>query len=136
MRSVLEAAVAPAMSGDIDSRGVADGTRCRAPDIAGLVISQIENLALGVAHGIVGPRGELVFAAVGGPGVAAASGRGLEAEGRIGDDVDPGRWRRLARAQYRHIFLAPRRKSSQSVEEFELGHTERAGSPRTSGGGF
>ena len=81
MRAVLEAAVAPAMTGDINSRGIADGNRCRTPDVAGFVVPDIEGLAWGVADRIVRPGGELVFAAVARPGVAAAFGRGLEAEG-------------------------------------------------------
>jgi hypothetical protein len=136
VRSVFEAAVASTVTGDINRCGVADGERCRAPDITGLVISDIKSLTLGVADRIIGPRGELVFAAVGRPSVAAAFGRGLEAKARIGDDVDPGRRRRLARAQYRHIFLALRRKSSQSVEEFELGHPELGGPLGAAGRAF
>ena len=88
-----------------------------------------------IADGIVRPRRELVLAAVGGPSVAAALGRGLEAERGIGDHIDPGRRRRLARAEYRHVFLAACRKSAETVEEFELGRTrrrERSGEPRGS----
>ena len=133
---VLEAAIAPTMTGDIGRRGLADGNRCRTPDLAGFVVAHIENLARGIADRIVGPRGELVFAAVGRPSVAAAFGRGLEAEARIGDDVDPGRGRRLAGPEYRHIFLAPSRKSPQSVEEFQLGRTQRRKSLRASHRGF
>ena len=53
MRAVLEAAVAAAMTGDIDSRGVANGNRCRTPDVAGPVVPHIESLARGVADRIV-----------------------------------------------------------------------------------
>ena len=61
---MLEAAIAPTMTGDISRRGVADGNRCRTPDVAGFVVAHVESLARGVADRIVGPRGELVFAAV------------------------------------------------------------------------
>ena len=65
MRAVLEAAVAQAMTGDIDSREVANGNRCRAPDVAGPVVPHIESLAWGVADRIVRPGGELVLTAIG-----------------------------------------------------------------------
>ena len=55
------------------------------------VVPDIEGLTWGVADRIIRPGGELVLAAVARPGVATAFGRGLEAEGRIRDDVDPGR---------------------------------------------
>ena len=52
--------------------GIAVGT----PDLAGFVVAHIESLARRVADRIVGPRSELVFAAVAGPSVTAAFGRG------------------------------------------------------------
>ena len=128
VRGMLEAAVAAAVTCDIGRLGVADRKRRRAPDIAGLFVPQIEGLARRIADGIVRPGRELVLAAVGGPSIAAALGRGLEAECGIGDDVDPGRRRRLARPEYRHVFLASRRKSAEPVEEFELRRAERRGS--------
>ena len=133
---MLEAAITPTMTSHIGRRGLADGNRCRTPDLAGFVVAHIESLARGVADRIVGPRSELVFAAVTRPSVAAAFGRGLEAEARIGDDVDPGRRRRLAGPEYRHIFLASCRKSSQPVEEFQLGRTQRREPLRASHRGF
>ena len=124
------------MTGDISPRSLADGSRCRTPDVAGFVVAHIESLARRVADGIVGPRGQLVFVAVRRPSVAAAFGSGLEAEPRIGDDVDPGRWRRLAGPKYRHIFFASFRKSSQPVEELKLGSAERRRSLRALYGGI
>ena len=96
---------------------VANGKRGRTPEIASFVVSDVEGFARRVADRIVGPRGKLVLVAIGGPGVAAAFGRRLEAERRIGDHVDPWRRSRLAGAEHRHIFLAAHRKSAQAVEE-------------------
>src|SRR5277367_3363692 len=101
---VLEAAVAATVTSDIGGQGVADRKRRRAPDIAGLFVSEIEGLALRIADGIVRPGRELVLAAVGGPSIAATLGCGLKAERGIGDHIDPGCRRRLARAEYRHVF--------------------------------
>ena len=107
-RCVFEAAVASPVPRDIGRLRVADGQRGRTPEIAGFVVSDVEGFARGVADRIVRPRGELVIAAIGGPGAAAAFGRRLETERRIGDHVDPRRRRRLAGPEHRHIFLAAR----------------------------
>src|SRR5208337_5121241 len=61
---MFEAAITPTMTGDIGRRGLADGNRCRTPDLAGFVVAHVESLARGIADGIVGPRGKLVFATV------------------------------------------------------------------------
>ena len=90
---VLESAVTAAVAGRVGRRRVADGRRGRAPQVTRFVVAQIEGFAASVADGIVRPRGELVLAAVDGPGVAAALGSRLEPESRIGDDVDPRRRR-------------------------------------------
>ena len=96
--------------------------------MAGLVVAYVESLAGRVVDRIVGPGGELIFVAVRRPSVTAAFCSDLEAEARIGDDVDPGRRRRLPRPENRHIFLSAFRKSSQPVEELKLGSAERHGS--------
>ncbi len=70
----------PARAARHRSRGVADRDRRRTPDIAGLVVPHIESFARGVADRIIGPGGQLVFAAIARPGVAAALGRRLKAE--------------------------------------------------------
>ena len=121
MGDVLEAAVAPAVAGDIGRREVADRQRRRTPELARVVVPQIERLARAIGHRIVRPRRDLVLAAVDRPGVAAAFCADLEAERRIGDDVDPRRRRRLARPQDRHIFPSVSREAAEPVEEFEVG---------------
>ena len=96
---MFEAAVSAAVSGDISRGFVANGKRSRAPQFAGIIITQIERFAWTVGNGIVRPRRDLVFAAVDGPRLAASLSRGLKAKGRIGDDVDPRRGRGLAGAK-------------------------------------
>ena len=117
---MLEPAVSPAVAGDVGRRVVADRQGRRAPQVASVVVAQIERLARTIGDRIVRPRGELVLAAVHGPGVAAAFGRHLKAEGGVGDDVDPGRRRRLARAEDRHIFPSVLGEAAEPVEELEV----------------
>ena len=95
--------------------------RRRAPQVAGVVVAQIEGFAASIADGVVRPRRDLILATVDRPGVAAALGSRLEAERRIGDDVDPRRGRRLARPEDRHILASVSREAAESVEEFEVG---------------
>ena len=87
---MLEAAVAATEAGDIGRPLDADGRRGRAPEGAGIVVTQVESLAGAVGDGVVRPGRELVLAAVDRPGVAAAFGRRLEAKTLVGDDIDPG----------------------------------------------
>src|SRR5258708_2511362 len=74
MRCMLEPAVAPAVASPIERRLVANRQRRRAPQIAGVVVAQIECLARTIADRVVRPGGELVLTAVDGPGIAAAFG--------------------------------------------------------------
>ena len=114
VRRMLEPAVAPAMPRHIGGGVVADRQRRRAPQVAGVVVAQIEHLARTIADRIVRPGRELVLAAVDRPGVAAAFGRHLKAEVGIGDDVDPGRRRRLAGAEDRRHIPARLRRSRRA----------------------
>ena len=59
----------------------------------------IEHFAWPIADRIVRPGRQLVLATVDRPGIAAAFGGDLKAERGIGDDIDPGRRRRLALAE-------------------------------------
>ena len=119
VRGMLEPAVAPAVPRHIGGGVVADRQRRRTPQVAGIVVAQIEHLARAIADRIVRPRRELVLAAVDRPGEAAAFGRHLKAEGGIGDDIDPGRRRGLARAEDRHIFPPVFGEAAKPVEELE-----------------
>jgi hypothetical protein len=118
-RLVREAAIAATVAGDVGRLGVPDRHRRRSPDVAGNFVPEIEDFALRIADGIVRPGSELVLAAVRGPSVASALGGGLKAERWIGDHVDPGRRRRLARPENSHVFLALRAEPSEAVEKFK-----------------
>ena len=126
VRDMLESAVSASVAGHVCRRGVSDGKRRRTPQVAAVVVSEIEGFAAAVADGVVRPRRDLIFTAVDRPGVAAALGSHLEAERRIGDDVDPRRGRRLARPEDRHILGPISREAAESVEEFQVGR----GTPR------
>ena len=66
-----------------------------------------------------------MLAAVHRPSVAAAFGGHLETEVGIGDHVDPRRWRRLARAEDRHVLAAALGEATQAVEELHARRPSR-----------
>ena len=105
------------------------GRAVGAPEVARVIVPQIESFARTIAHWIVRPRRKLILAAVDRPGVASAFGGRLKAECGIGDDVDPRRRRRLARSKDGHILLSISRKAAEPVEEFEIGRRERVPEP-------
>src|SRR5690242_20028403 len=109
---MLESAVALAMPNDI-GRGLMPDRPCRgSPELAGILVTQKDDFAWPVRHGIVRPRCQLVFTTVDRPGVTTALDGDLEAEGRVGDDIGPRRRRRLPSAEKRHIFPPVGRKSA------------------------
>ena len=118
-RLMLEPAVSLAVPDDIGRDFVPDRQRGRSPDLAAVLVAQEYRLARGIGHGIVRPGRKLVFAAVDRPGIAAALGRDLKTETRVGDHVHPRRRRRLPGAENRHILPSIRCKSAESVEELE-----------------
>ena len=78
----LHAQIAPLVLDDADTLAVANpvghsratqGRWCDVPHLAGFLVLQQQPLARGIAHGVVGPRGDLVQAAVHRPGIAATS---------------------------------------------------------------
>ena len=69
---VLEAGVAVAEARDVAGFLDADWQRRRCPQNVGLAIQQVERLADRIRYRIVGPRCQLVLAAVGSPRVAGA----------------------------------------------------------------
>src|SRR4029450_5802603 len=117
---MFETAVALAVSGDIGPRLLADRQHRWAPQLATVFIPEVDGLARGVADRVIRPRGELVLTAVERPGVTRARLRNLEAKNRIGDHVDPGRWRPLSLAENRHILTAIRSEATEAVEELEV----------------
>src|SRR3990172_5624502 len=101
---MLEPAVSPPVAGHGAARLLAGGQGRGGPQGTSVVVAHIERLPRAIGDRIVRPGGELVLAAVHGPGGAAAFGRHMKAEGGIGDDVYPGGRRRLTRAEDRYIF--------------------------------
>ena len=79
----------------------------------------------GVLHGIIGPRRQLVFTAVGCPGEAGTVGRHLETKSGIGDDIDPRHRRRLSGTERHDILTAIVGETAQAVKEFEIGRAHR-----------
>ncbi|MCY1390258.1 hypothetical protein D9M71_50740 [compost metagenome] len=116
MRRVAEAAVAEAMGAAIDT-AVANRLGGGAPQVVAVLVADVENLAQRVRHRVVGPRRELVLAAVLGPGVSPALGGNLEAEGRVGDHVDPRRRGGPAMFEDGQVLAALADESAQTVEE-------------------
>ena len=132
MRHNLEPAVAAAVAHHIGRRFVADRQCRRRPQIAAVEVADIEHFAGTIADRIVRPGRELIVATVVRPGIPAALDRDLEAEGRVGDDIDPRSRRRLAGAQHGHVFPAIGREAAEAVEELQRrpGRDRRAESPR------
>ncbi len=108
LRCDLEAAVPSPVPGDVRRLLDPDRQRRRRPQGAAVEIVDVENLTGAIADRIVGPGGELVVAAVLRPGIAAAFGGDLEAEGGIGDDIDPRRRRRLSGSQHGNVLATIR----------------------------
>src|SRR5579859_7289595 len=117
---MFEAAVAPAMVGDVGRRLIPDRQGGRTPEFAGILVSDIDGLARPVGHRVVRPRRKLALSAVHGPKIAAAVRGDLEAEVWIGDDVNPRRWSRLARPEDDHVLLAAIRKPTESIEKLDI----------------
>src|SRR6185295_720413 len=67
----------------------------RGPNVAGLLVAEIDDLPQRIGDRIIAPRRQAVRLAVAAPGEARATFGNEEAKLRIGDDVDP-RLRRQA----------------------------------------
>ena len=113
------------MARRIGGRFVPDRQRRGAPEMSSLLIPKIESLARLISDWIVGPRRQLMLAAVHGPGVTAAFRGHQETEGRIGDHVDPRHWRRLARAEDRHVVAAALGEATEAIEELHARRPSR-----------
>ena len=123
MGRVFEPAVTVAVTRDVGRLRVADRQRRRTPELAILVIADVDRLARGIADRIVGPGRQLILATIGGPSIPASFGRDLKAESFVGDHIDPRRRRRLAWAEHSDVFLAARPEAAEAVEKFEPGGT-------------
>ena len=117
---VLEPAVAGTVTGDVGRFLAADRLGRRTPQLAGVVVPDVDRLAHRVADRVVGPRGELVLAAVPGPGVARPGLGDLEPERRVGDHVQPRRRGRLSRAEDRDVLAPAIGEAAEPVEELQL----------------
>src|SRR5688572_24766120 len=117
---MLEPAVSPPVVSDVAAPLVADWQGRRAPQGTRLVVVHIKRFARTIGDRIVRPGGELVLAAIHGPGGAAAFGRHLKAEGGVGYDVYPGGRRRLTRVEDRYISPPVFGEAAEPVEELKI----------------
>ena len=117
---VLEPAVALTVASRMKRAAVVHGRRGRAPELAGLLVSQIDRFARAIGDRIVRPRRELVLATVHRPRVAAALRGDLEPESRIRNHVDPRRRCRLPRPEQRDVLAAVGGEAAQPVEVLEI----------------
>ena len=116
---MLEAAV-PLSVAHAVRRPARAGQGRRRPDLARLVVAQVERLAGRVRDRIVRPRGDPIRLAVALPGEARPALRDQEPEARIRDDVDPRRRRRLAGMQVDHVLAAIRCEPAQAIGELQV----------------
>src|SRR4030095_10105988 len=91
VRDVLEPRVALPMPDDVGRGLFTDRERRRPPQIPGLVVPDVDDLARRIADRIVRPGGELILAAIDRPRVPRTRLGDLEAEVPICDHVDPRR---------------------------------------------
>src|SRR5690606_9933913 len=108
--AVAVAAVAPAVARLVRA-AAGRGTRRGRPDGAVLLVAQVPRLAVRIRDRVVGPRREAVLAAVARPRVARARLGGEEAEGLVGDDVDPRRGRQTQPGAVRLQARPPPRRA-------------------------
>src|SRR5690606_41583585 len=138
--AVAVAAVAPAVARLVRA-AAGRGTRRGRPDGAVLLVAQVPRLAVRIRDRVVGPRREAVLAAVARPRVARARLGGEEAEGLVGDDVDPRRGRQTqpgaVRLQADDVLAAVFAEPAVAVEEAErLGGSGRRRALRGAPPGF
>ena len=115
---MLETAVPLAVTDEVRAF-VPDRQRRGAPDLPGLLVANEEGFSGQVPDRIVRPRRELVLTAVAPPRVAGPGFRHEAAEGRVGQDVDPGSRSPLPFSQDRDVFGAVFGEAPQAVEELE-----------------
>src|SRR3984893_1527115 len=119
-RRVFEPAVSLAVPRTIEGVRVPDRQSRRSPQLAGLLIAQIQCFTRSIGDRVIRPGRELILATVSGPGIPAAFCGHLEAKVRIGDDVDPRGRSRLARSQEGQVFLSAGGKAPKAIEKFEV----------------
>ena len=117
---VLESAESGPVTGDVRRLLAADRLGRRTPQLAAVVVPDVDRLAHRIDDRVVRPRGELVFAAVPGPRVPRPGLGDLEPERRVGDDVEPGCRGGLSRAEDGDVLAPPIDEAAEAVEELEL----------------
>ena len=117
VRAMGEAAVPLPVPAVVRPGVFSDGEQGWTPEPAGVLVAHVDGLARRVADGVVRPRRELVLAAVGGPCIAGARLRDLEAQARVRDHVDPRRGRPLALAERDQVLAAVVHEAAQPVVE-------------------
>jgi hypothetical protein len=124
--SVFKNGVAEAMPDDIGRR-TARGQWRRRPELAGLLITDIEGLAGGVPNEIIVPGCQSEFVGIFEPGICAAAFRDDRPKRRIGQDIHPRGRSRLAGLEGDDIFAAVGGKPAQAVGEDQVPRGDRLG---------
>ena len=126
MAVVLEHRVALAVAGAI---GVvlANGQRRGSPTRAALVVAQVDDFRLRIAHRIVVPRRQAIGLAVAAPRESQSAFAHQRAEVRIGHDVGPRRGRLASGSQIDRVLAPVRGESAQAVEVRQFEERQRDG---------
>ena len=131
LQSVTLAGVAGVALAVADGHGRAGPPRQgrRRPDLARLLVAQVDRLAGRVGHRVVRPGGQAVHLAVARPRIAQAGLRHQAAEAGVGEHVGPrGRRQSRHRVDGDQVLAAVRREPAQAVPEQEaLGRRGRPG---------
>ena len=115
----LEAAVALAVRDVVTRIGATHGLCAGAPDVAAVLVAQVQRLARGIDDRIVGPGRQQVLAAVLRPGEGTAGFGHEGAEAGVRDDVAPGQWRATLAVQLDHVLAAAVGETAEAVRELE-----------------
>ena len=132
---VFEHGVAKAVANHIGRRAARRGGRGR-PELARVLVANVEGLARGVLHRIVAPGGQPELMGIFDPRVGTATFRDDRAKRGIGQHIDPRRGRGLARLQRDDIFVSVAGKAAEAILKHELpGHDRRGQVGRGGAGG-
>ena len=113
------------MSGNVSRGVVADGKSGRRPDIATILVADINYFTGAVADRVVRSGSELVLAAIDRPCVTAALGGDLEAKRGIGNDIHPRRGRHLIPVEDGDVLPSILIESADPVEKLERAAVRR-----------
>ncbi len=116
MRGVREAAVALAVARHVGGLFQPDRESRGSPYLAGAFVAEINRLAGGIDHVVVGPRRNLIFVAIERPGGSRAGLRHKKSEVRIRNHIDPGLRRAQPFTEHDRVLAAIFGKSAEAVE--------------------